>query len=63
MKPHVSTTEYQFAHGHMPRGRGNWLFRIGGGPHSFGCIPYATAKRYAIAFAKANGLLAIKVCS
>lgn len=28
IKPEISTTAYEFAHGKRPRGRGHWLFWI-----------------------------------
>jgi hypothetical protein len=27
--PSISTTDYQFSHGHAPRGIGGWLFFLG----------------------------------
>lgn len=28
VRPEISTTQFQFAHGHRPRGRGHWGFWI-----------------------------------
>lgn len=28
VRPEVSTTQFEFAHGHRPRGRGQWAFWV-----------------------------------
>jgi hypothetical protein len=38
----VSTAGYQFSHGHTPRGRGYWAFRIGDDPEPFWSKPQQT---------------------
>lgn len=64
----VSTTEYQFAHGRMPRGRGLWFFtmrlRPGRGESQFIAEgTYAEARKAALVEACRVGATMIKVGS
>lgn len=64
--PEVFTTDYQFAHGRMPRGRGGWAFFMGS-RHDMDTIfwtpsmTYAEAKALAIQEGKRQGVTFIHV--
>ena len=61
----VSTTEYQFSHGKLPRGRGSWAFQIGRDAESiFWSTPnrsYGEAVRDARKLAVARKAYVVKV--
>lgn len=56
----ISTTNYRFAHGHLPKGRGNWAFLFADAPETPWWAPaslmYAEACRKARAEAKRRGV-------
>lgn len=62
----VRTSEYQFSHGHLPRGRGGWLFTIGRqtgqrADYFSANGTYADARTAAIELAVADGQTTITV--
>jgi hypothetical protein len=63
----VNTTEYQFSHGHTPRGRGSWAFcftRNAADESIYwapGSLTYTEALKLAKAEAKARGRSTIYV--
>ena len=60
----VSTTEYEFSHGHKPRGRGAWAFEIAGAVTFIpGTLTYGEAKREAVRIARERGVNRINACS
>lgn len=60
----VYTNEYEFAHGHKPRGRGHWMFKIGVEEVQFSNMLYSEAKKEAKKIAKEHpGNPIIKVLS
>lgn len=60
----VSTGEYEFSHGHKPRGRGAWAFEIAGEVTFIpGIMTYGEAKREAVKIARERGVRRIKACS
>lgn len=69
MKVEVSTSEFEFAHGRKPRGRGGWGFFFGDDRAAEvewapgGGILYADAKRWAIEEAKRRGHWLVRVAS
>jgi hypothetical protein len=64
MKIEVITTQYEFAHGHAPRGRGFWAFELAGKVVFIpGSKLYAEAKREALALARAAAVSSINVCA
>jgi len=63
----VQTSEYEFSHGHAPRGRGGWAFRFGS-PEAeptwiHGSLTYAEARAAAVRMAREHGVATIFVCS
>lgn len=68
MRVEVSTTQYQFAHGKAPRGRGYWAFEFPGqGTNQPWFAPgqqsYSEARRAAVAEANRRGVCFVRVCS
>lgn len=64
----VQTFEYEYSHGHLPRGKGQWGFYFGNDRGtiwwaSIVSIYYSEAKKLAIAEAKKRGATSIKVAS
>lgn len=61
----VDTTEFEFSHGHAPRGRGSWAFLIGSDEPTWipGSMTYGEAKKQAIAIARERKVHFISVCS
>jgi hypothetical protein len=63
----VSTTKYEFAYGHKPRGRGYWVFQKRGNTNEMywakNSLTYGEAKKLAIAWAQEHGYYDIEVCS
>ena len=56
----VNTNEFIFSHRKEPRGYGLWMFEIGGLPFEY-TGRYAVAKKFAIKYAQAKNITAIKV--
>jgi len=57
----INTSEYEFSHGHKPRGKGTWAFDIqGNGGNLFWVnnANYGEAKKLAIAKAKERAVAA-----
>jgi hypothetical protein len=65
MNVDVSTRQYKFAHGKLPRGVGNWAFAFAGRPRLIVWVsgPYGQAKRTAVAEAKKLNVQLLEVCS
>lgn len=70
MSTPISTTEYRFAHGKAPRGRGYWCFNIKHRLNGFVVVQqfwhsgfYAQAKRNALSVAKGLDTVSIAVGS
>lgn len=74
----VSTSAYEFAHGHKPQGRGYWAFlfddssepwwaevirRDEHGPYRATCLPYSEAKRVALKEAKRRKASTVSVAT
>jgi hypothetical protein len=69
----VNTNEYEFAHGHAPRGRGAWAFWFGKGARRVDTSnvadahwyhgTYSDARRQAVRDAKAQGFETVVVGS
>lgn len=60
----ISTSEYEFSHGHKPRGRGSWAFEIAGEVTWIpGSRTYGEAKREAVSIARQRGVGRIKACT
>jgi hypothetical protein len=68
----ITTTQFEFAHGKKPRGRGSWFFFFDGNKdvtdaaftfQSAGNMPYGEALRDAKAMARIGGHYAIEVGS
>lgn len=55
-----NTTEFQFSHGHAPRGYGNWAFQIAGETF-WHTGKYAEAKKFARAMAVTKKVSIVKV--
>ena len=63
MRVEVYTTEYQFSHGHAPRGTGCWAFEIKGEVVFIpGMKTYSQARREASQIAEGRGAYSMKVC-
>lgn len=61
-KVSINTTEYQFAHGHKPRGRGMWVFDFDDRRNAFVYKgTYSDAMRQALFTAVHSGVNVIKV--
>lgn len=62
------TMKYECSHGKLPRGRGQWVFRIVGQPGlwwSEGCVTYSEAKKQVRKKAQTlglDGLVFVEVC-
>jgi hypothetical protein len=64
MRVEFNTTQFQFSHGKMPRGVGQWAFEIKGQVvFAPGSQSFASAKKWATEQAKAAGTSFVKVCS
>ena len=66
----VFTEQFEFEHGHLPRGRGNWGFHFcrGGAmtreaEFAPGEMTFSEARRWAISQARATGCDAVSVAS
>ena len=58
----VETTEFQFAHGRMPRGRGRWMFAFGRGEATFAAEgTFAEARAAAVREARRVGADTVRV--
>lgn len=58
-----STTQYVFAHGHEPRGRGGWAFRAWGTREEWTFFngTFTEARRQATAWARERGVERVEV--
>lgn len=70
----INTTEFEFAHGRKPRGRGSWAFCFGssdepvwapGGDGFFagGALTYGEAAKWARVEAARRGQYRVRLCS
>lgn len=60
----IDTSRHNASHMHDPRGRGGWMFENEAGEHVFTFSgTYGEARRAAKAWAKANGVPVLYVCS
>jgi hypothetical protein len=61
----ISTTEYQAAHGHQPRGRGSWAFHMQGLHDIFWVhnSTYGEAKKQAIQRARNRAIACCQIVS
>lgn len=70
MNIEFGTKDYQYSHGHAPRGRGSWAFEIAGETWwakdpvtGITSMTYGEAKKLAVAEAKKRGVQEVEVCS
>ena len=65
----VSTTQWEFAHGRRPSGRGYWLFQMGDQSRLDelfqvpGLVVFSEARRQAVREAVRRGVHRVSVCS
>lgn len=59
-KVRVETTEYEFSHGHAPRGFGRWMFEVGSEWLDFTGL-YTQVKAQAVEAARGRGVSVVKV--
>jgi hypothetical protein len=61
------SNEYKFSHGHAPRGRGYWAFRIGSSDAEPTFIPgslsFSEAKKAIVRIARLQGQSRVFVCT
>lgn len=59
---HVNTGNYEFSHGHKPRGQGYWMFIVGKETCTF-VGAYGWCKSQAVNFAHSKNEPLVTVCS
>jgi hypothetical protein len=61
----VSTTQYEFAHGRRPRGRGDWAFFFDGSSEPFWVcdVSYSEARQHAVRVARDRQVCRVEVAS